>query len=324
MKVSVIASLIVGIHVVVVASVAMQGCTATRGPNAGQEPEVVAPPPAPEMPPMVDTLPPPVQAEPVAFKPAAVQPPAAPKPVPAAPEDSKVYVVQNGDSLSKIAAKHGCKTAELQELNGIKDANKIRIGQKLLLPDGSKASTSPAPAAKKPAAAPVAGPNEYIVQKGDALSKIAAKHGCKTKELMELNGIKDANKIRIGQKLKLPGAAPAPEAAPAAEPAPVESAKPEWVAPLPKEEPAAAEAPKAEPVAAPAAPAAPAPAPAAPAVTEVVEEDVLDYTVQNGDTVESIARLFVVSSDAIRSLNGLGPGDEVAPNKVIKIPPTAL
>ena len=323
MKVSVIASLIVGIHVVVVASVAMQGCTATRGPNAGQEPEVVAPPPAPEMPPMVDTLPAPVQAEPIAFKPAAVQPPAAPKPVSAAPADSKVYVVQNGDSLSKIAAKHGCKTAELKELNGIKDANKILVGQKLLLPDWSSASTSPAPAAKPAVpAAPVAGPNEYIVQKGDALSKIAAKHGCKTKELMELNGIKDANKIRIGQKLKLPGAAPAPEAAPAAEPAPAESAKPEWVAPLPKEEPAAAEAPKAEPVAAPAAPAAPAPA--APAVTEVVEEDVLDYTVQNGDTVESIARLFVVSGDAIRSLNGLGPGDEVAPNKVIKIPPTAL
>jgi LysM repeat protein len=84
-------------------------------------------------------------------------------------------------------------------------------------------------------------------------------------------------------------------------------AKAEWVAPLAKEEPAApAEAPKA--VEAPA----------------VAEEDVLDYTVQSGDTVESIARLFVVSGDAIRSLNGLGPGEEVKPNKVIKIPPTTL
>ena len=107
------------------------------------------------------------------------------------------------------------------------------------------------------------------------------------------------------------------EAAPAAAPAPAEPAKPEWVAPLPKDEPTAAEAPKAD------APAASA-APAAPAVTEVIEEDVLDYTVQNGDTVESIARLFVVSGDAIRSLNGLGPGEEVKPNKVIKIPPTTL
>ena len=307
MKVSVIASLIVGIHVVVVASVAMQGCTATRGPSTGDT-DVVPPPPAPEMPPMVDTLPPPVQEAPAPFKPV-VQPPAPPKPVPAA--DSNVYVVQKGDMLSKIAAKHGCKTAELKELNNIKDPNKIIPGQKLLLPDWSKPSTSPA-AAPAEKAAPVAGPNEYIVQKGDALSKIAVKFGCKTKDLMELNGIKDANKIRIGQKLKLPGAAPAAEAPAAAEAAPEEPAKPEWVAPLPKDEPApAVEAPK--------------PAePAAPAAAVLVEEDVLDYTVQNGDTVESIARLFVVSSDAIRSLNGLAPGDEVKPNKVIKIPPTTL
>ena len=46
MKVSVIASLIVGIHVVVVASVAMQGCTATRGPRTDIEDTTVAPPPA--------------------------------------------------------------------------------------------------------------------------------------------------------------------------------------------------------------------------------------------------------------------------------------
>ena len=53
-------------------------------------------------------------------------------------------------------------------------------------------------------------------------------------------------------------------------------------------------------------------------------EDVLDYTVQSGDTVESIARLFVVSASDIRKLNGLGNDGEVAPGKVIKIPPTAL
>jgi LysM repeat protein len=53
-------------------------------------------------------------------------------------------------------------------------------------------------------------------------------------------------------------------------------------------------------------------------------EDVLDYTVQSGDTVESIARLFVVSAADIRKLNGLASDAEVTQGKVIKIPPTAL
>ncbi|MBR4189644.1 MAG: LysM peptidoglycan-binding domain-containing protein [Kiritimatiellae bacterium] len=315
MKMSVIASLIVGIHVVVIASVAVQGCTTQHRPGVNNGVEAVEPPPAPEMPPMVDpvVLPP---EEPVAFQPAAVQPPAAPAPVPAAPAESSVYVVQKGDSLSKIAAKHGCKTAELQELNGIKDPNKIRIGQKLMLPDGSKPSTSAPAKANDAAKAPVAGPGEYVVQKGDALSKIAAKHGCKTKELMELNGIKDANKIRIGQKLKLPGAAAAEPAKPAE--AKAEEKPAAWVAPLPAEEPAAP---------APAAPAAPAVAPAAAEAASAAAadmEDVLDYTVQSGDTVESIARLFVVSAADIRKLNGLASDAEVTQGKVIKIPPTAL
>ena len=48
----------------------------------------------------------------------------------------------------------------------------------------------------------------------------------------------------------------------------------------------------------------------------------LDYNVQEGDTVEGIARLFVVSADEIRKVNGLAPGAEVVPNKTIKIPPS--
>ena len=319
MKVSVIASLIVGIHVVVVASVAMQGCT-TRGPRAGEDPVVAPePPPPPTMPPS-DTVVAPVvlPAEPVAAAPTRLPPPPV-KPLPApAPSDSNVYVVKSGDVLSKIAAAHGCRTADLKELNGIKDANKIIVGQKLLLPDGSKPSTSK-PAAK-PAAPAKAGEGEYIVKSGDALSKIAAAHGCKTKDLMELNGIKDANKIRIGQKLKLPGAAPAPAApAEAAPAAPAHDTPGTWVAPLA----APAEAPAAAPAAAPApVPAAPeAPAPSEP---EINMEEILDYTVQSGDTVDSVARLFVVSSADILRINKMEAGAELKPGTVIRIPPTSL
>ena len=53
------------------------------------------------------------------------------------------------------------------------------------------------------------------VKAGDALSKIAALHGVKTKDLMAANNITDANKIRVGQKLAIPGGKAAAKAEPA-------------------------------------------------------------------------------------------------------------
>jgi hypothetical protein len=46
---------------------------------------------------------------------------------------------------------------------------------------------------------------EYIVQKGDSLSKIGQKLGVNWKEIATLNNIKNVNLIRVGQKLKIPG-----------------------------------------------------------------------------------------------------------------------
>ena len=45
---------------------------------------------------------------------------------------------------------------------------------------------------------------EYIVQKGDSLSKIGQKLGVQWKEIATLNNIKNVNLIRVGQKLKIP------------------------------------------------------------------------------------------------------------------------
>ena len=45
---------------------------------------------------------------------------------------------------------------------------------------------------------------EYIVVRGDALSRVAKKFGLKTKELARLNNIKSKATLSVGQKLKLP------------------------------------------------------------------------------------------------------------------------
>ena len=57
------------------------------------------------------------------------------KPAKTAPKASPAgtYTVVSGDNLTRIAAKHGTTVAKLVELNGIKDANLILVGQVLKL-----------------------------------------------------------------------------------------------------------------------------------------------------------------------------------------------
>ena len=326
MRVSVVAGLIVAVHVAVIGSVVMtQGCASTQGGAASTTPTPVETAPVPPMPPSttVTAVPAPV-AQPVPFP--TIQPPAPPAPMKTSVAAENVYVVKAGDSLSKIAAVHGVKAAELKELNQITDANKIRVGQKLILPDYAKPSQSQ-PAAKSAAApakasAATAAGGDYVVKAGDALSKIATAHGVKLKELMAANNITDANKIRVGQKLVIPGV----KAAEKTEKKEAPAAKPEKKADAPAvAAPAAAPAdPAPAPaVAVPAAAPAPeaAPAMAAPAPSQ---DAMLDYTVQEGDTAEGIARLFVVSKDDILKVNNIPAGSDVKPGKTIKIPPSSM
>ncbi|MCY8950045.1 LysM peptidoglycan-binding domain-containing protein [Bacillus atrophaeus] len=57
------------------------------------------------------------------------------------------YTVKKGDTLSGIAKAQGVSVANLQSWNGIKDPNKIKVGQKLKLKGSS--SSSPKPSSKK-------------------------------------------------------------------------------------------------------------------------------------------------------------------------------
>jgi hypothetical protein len=54
---------------------------------------------------------------------------------------------------------------------------------------------------------------------------------------------------------------------------------------------------------------------------EFDEESMLTYTVQDGDTPEEIARLFVIRLDHLLAVNHLPPSGDFEPGRRIWIPP---
>lgn len=72
---------------------------------------------------------------------------------PAAAGDGATYLVKRGDTLTKIAKKHGVTIKAIREANGLK-SNEIQAGKKLRIP----ASAGAAPAATEPAATPAPAP----------------------------------------------------------------------------------------------------------------------------------------------------------------------
>ncbi len=118
-------------------------------------------------------------------------------------EETALYIVKKGDSISKIAAKHNVSSAKILSLNSIKNANSIRVGQKLKIPANAVAQSAGEVQKQDVAPAPIDEElSIYVVQKGDSLSKIAYKNDMSVAQLMQVNNLKNAN-IRIGQKLSV-------------------------------------------------------------------------------------------------------------------------
>lgn len=103
----------------------------------------------------------------------------------------QTYVVQRGDTLSRITAKLHTTVRRLVELNGIKNPNRIYPGQKILYGESAAPYNVQNPAS-----------GTYVVQRGDTLSRIAAKLGVSIGRLVQLNKIQNPNRIWAGQVLR--------------------------------------------------------------------------------------------------------------------------
>lgn len=100
-------------------------------------------------------------------------------------EKTANYIVKKGDTLSKIAAMYNTTVNDILSLNPkIRNKNYIYIGQIVTVPDPLN--------------------KNYVVVKGDTLSKIGKKFGVKWTKIAEANGIKFPWTITVGQSLIIP------------------------------------------------------------------------------------------------------------------------
>jgi LysM repeat protein len=104
----------------------------------------------------------------------------------------------------------------LKAANPTVQPTKMKPGQKLVIPPGSKTTADTATTGAVPAAD--AGGQTYTVKSGDTLGKIAKKFGVKEPALQAASGL-TTTKIIVGHKLKIPAKTEAPATAPATAPA---------------------------------------------------------------------------------------------------------
>ncbi|MDD9873841.1 MAG: LysM peptidoglycan-binding domain-containing protein [Deltaproteobacteria bacterium] len=97
------------------------------------------------------------------------------------------YRVRRGDTLAKIAKRHGVSQSKLAARNGLRSRHRIYVGQVLRLPP------------KKSVRAQV-----YTVRRGDTLGGIARKLGVGTREIIAMNSLSNPNRLSPGQRLRVP------------------------------------------------------------------------------------------------------------------------
>lgn len=113
------------------------------------------------------------------------------------------HIVQPGDTLAKIARRHGTTIAAIKQANRL-DGNLIRIGMQLQIPESVTVADRSNPAASgKSEEIPAGNKTIYRVRSGDTLWTIAQKHQLDYRALAELNGIGVNATLKPGQQLYL-------------------------------------------------------------------------------------------------------------------------
>jgi len=115
--------------------------------------------------------------------------------------DPGVHIVQRGDTLYSIARRYGTTVSALVQANGLRNPNRIYVGQRLVIPGTAAASSSSSSG------------SVHVVQRGENLFRIALRYGTTVQALARANNLSNTSLIYVGQRLVIPAggsASPAP------------------------------------------------------------------------------------------------------------------
>lgn len=224
----------------------------------------------------------------------------------ATPAANGTYVIQDGDTLGKIAEKFEIERKSLLEANRLSEGQPIYIGETLMIPGATPASNTnmaeagkPADAkkdsvvigeTKKPETAPVPAPapvgtKTHKIVKGDTLTSVAKKYSTSVESIKSANGLR-SDTISLGQTLKIPSTQTAST-----------DTKP---APEKKQEQSNAFQYDNELLRA--------------------EETYGYYTVNKGDNLYALARDFFTTMSELQRINRLGASTTIFPGNEIIVP----
>jgi membrane-bound lytic murein transglycosylase D len=126
----------------------------------------------------------------------------------------EIVTVKRGDSIGRIAQRHGLSTRELLAANDLGSKSTIRTGQKLQVPIREHAPvvetrvasvTQPVRVKAKAVAAPhSSGHRTHRVRTGQTLGAIARRYRTSIHTLRELNGLGETDVLRAGATIKVP------------------------------------------------------------------------------------------------------------------------
>jgi membrane-bound lytic murein transglycosylase D len=127
------------------------------------------------------------------------------------PQTRRSYTVRSGDSLWKIAARHGVSHTDLARWNGMSTQDPLPIGRKLVLFQRPKAQTHLTSASATTAPSRLVQRRVvYRVRKGDSLYRIARQFGVSVDALKRWNAL-HGDTLQPGQRLVLHLRTPRPD-----------------------------------------------------------------------------------------------------------------
>ena len=203
------------------------------------------------------------------------------------------YVVQDGDTVYTLAEKFGLDPdtgyLDIMWTNSMGGSTYLAVGEEILIPD---------PNTRRPTATPLPADTvpgtliNYTVLPGDLLSLIADEFYSSVDDILTQNNIADADYIQPGDVLQIPvfsAGTPAPD------------------------QPTATPQPTLGPKADPNATATPLPA-------DLPIGTIVQYTVQQGDYLSTIADEFYTTVDEIKTINELDDASYIFVGQVLDIP----